>query len=67
MLYQYPEHGLRVQRLGSLWTCWNVSADAGGLPNELLGQLRNHRWDRQPTNGRNSVLRGVQLIRFHWW
>ncbi len=28
----------------------NIAAsDAGGLPNELLEQLRNHRWDRQPT------------------
>lgn len=26
-----------------------ATSDADELPNEVLGQLRNHRWDRQPT------------------
>ena len=28
----------------------NIAAsDAGPLPDELIAQLRGHRWDRQPT------------------
>jgi aryl-alcohol dehydrogenase-like predicted oxidoreductase len=27
-----------------------AASDAGPLPAEMLGELRNHRWDREPTD-----------------